>query len=52
MDGVRRGEIQKLLVLETLPKPPRAIGTSASPLMEKLDSRHYEVLLSPHERVR
>jgi hypothetical protein len=30
--------------------PPRAIGTSASPLMEKLDSRHYQVQLSPHER--
>ncbi len=30
--------------------PPRAIGTSASPLMDKLDARHYEVQLSPHEQ--
>jgi hypothetical protein len=29
--------------------PPRAIGTSASPLMQKLDGRHYGATLTPHE---
>lgn len=31
-------------------KPPRAIGTSASPLMKKIDGSHHQVSLSPHER--
>ncbi|MGE5610326.1 MAG: hypothetical protein ACM359_13815 [Bacillota bacterium] len=30
--------------------PPRAIGTSASPLMQKLDGRHHGAVLSPHEQ--
>jgi Hydrazine synthase alpha subunit middle domain/WD40-like Beta Propeller Repeat len=30
-------------------RPPRAIGSAASPLMKKLDGGHYEVKLSPQE---
>ncbi len=30
--------------------PPRAVGTSASPLMKTLDARHYDVHLTPHEK--
>ena len=29
---------------------PRSIGSSASPMMEKLDGQHHEVKLSPHEK--
>ena len=29
--------------------PPRAIGTSASPLMRRLGGQHYDVKLTPHE---
>jgi len=31
-------------------RPPRSIGTSASPLLKKLDGQHYEVKLSAPER--
>jgi len=31
-------------------RPPRSIGSSASPLMKKLDGQHYNVRLSPHEK--
>ncbi len=31
-------------------RPPRSIGTSASPLMEKLDGDHYGAKLSPAEK--
>lgn len=30
--------------------PPRALGSSASPLMKKLDQGHHGVQVSPHER--
>jgi hypothetical protein len=30
--------------------PPRAIGSSASPLMQKLDGTHYDALLTAHEK--
>jgi hypothetical protein len=30
--------------------PPRAIGTSASPVMKLLDGRHYDAVLTPHEQ--
>ena len=30
--------------------PPRTVGTSASPLMDKLDGGHYEVRLSRREK--
>jgi hypothetical protein len=30
--------------------PPRAVGTSASPLMKMLDGKHYGVQLTPHEQ--
>ncbi|MCB1122011.1 MAG: hypothetical protein KJT03_10705, partial [Verrucomicrobiae bacterium] len=30
--------------------PPRALGTSASPLMKKLNGEHYDVILTPHEQ--
>jgi hypothetical protein len=30
--------------------PPRTVGTSASPLMDKLDGDHHDVRLSPHEK--
>jgi len=33
-------------------RPPRSIGTSASPLMEKLSGDHYDVRLSPDEKKR
>ncbi|MBL7219521.1 MAG: PD40 domain-containing protein [Phycisphaerae bacterium] len=31
-------------------RPPRTIGTSASPLMKKLDGEHHKVKLSAHEK--
>jgi len=33
-------------------RPPRSIGTSASPLMKKLSGDHHDVALSPDERKR
>jgi len=33
-------------------RPPRSIGTSASPLMDKLGGEHYDVALSPGEKKR
>ena len=30
--------------------PPRSIGSSASPLMKKIDGSHYSVNVTPHER--
>jgi len=31
-------------------RPPRDIGSSASPLIQKIDGSHHDVQLSPHER--
>ena len=31
-------------------RPPRSIGSSASPLMKKLDGQHYDAKLSPREK--
>jgi hypothetical protein len=31
-------------------RPPRSIGTSASPLIKKIDGSHHDVTLSEHER--
>ncbi len=31
-------------------RPPRTIGSSASPLMELIDRRHHDVLLAPQQR--
>ena len=32
-------------------RPPRSIGTSASPLMQKLDGKHHHTLLAVHFHV-
>lgn len=32
-------------------RPPRSIGSSASPLMKKLDGQHHKVQLTPHEKM-
>jgi hypothetical protein len=32
-------------------RPPRSIGSSASPLMQYLDGRHYDARVSEHERM-